>query len=368
MAGPKMPNFHWEKLPVIQWVNPGPDDIVWRYPNDEIPWGAVVVVQEWQVAVFMRDGKAYDVLGPGRHVITTQNIPVISQAYNLVYGETPFRANIIFISMRQHKGRFGGQGQTKDLAPIKYHGMFLFRVDNPQLFVVEVVGGQQAYDTPSVNDFLRGYFNERAMASIGRYTLVELYTQLDKISAEIKMDILDDFRRIGLELVDVRFEGVDTTPEYREKLFWLLHTRAPTEVLRMDTLKAAAKELGKSEGAGLGAGMMLIPPLFYPPYGGYPAQPGAAPPAAAPGAAPPGQPPAPPSQGQQAQGIRCPKCGTINPPGAKFCYNCGTPLVKKCPRCGQEVPLNARFCPYCGYDFSSAQGQAQGPTGGGPSQ
>ncbi|RLE61436.1 MAG: hypothetical protein DRJ35_00410 [Thermoprotei archaeon] len=332
-----------EKLPVIRWVNPAEDDIVWRYPNDEIPFGAVLVVEEYQVAVFFRDGKAYDVLGPGRHVLSTLNLPLLTKAYNLVYSETPFKATIIFVSMKQHKGRFGGQSQTRDLAPIKFHGMFLFRVDNPQLFVVEVVGGQQAYDTDSVNNFLRGYFNERVIASIAKYTLVDVYGNLDKVSAEVKLDLFEDFRRIGLELIDVKFEGIDTTPEYRERLFWIAHTGAATEVLRMDTVKAASKELGKSPGASLGAGMMIIPPLFYPPYPSQ--QPSAAPPAipSATGT-PPSQPP--------GKGIVCPKCGTMNPPGAKFCYNCGTPLTKKCPKCGNEVPLNANFCPFCGYRFT----------------
>ncbi|MEM4809464.1 MAG: SPFH domain-containing protein, partial [Desulfurococcaceae archaeon] len=44
--------------------------------------GSVVVVKEYEVAVFMRDGKVYDVLPPGRHVITTQNIPLLTRAYN----------------------------------------------------------------------------------------------------------------------------------------------------------------------------------------------------------------------------------------------------------------------------------------------
>lgn len=330
-------------LPVIRWVNPTEEDIVWRYPNDEIPLGAVLVVEEYQVAVFFRDGKAYDVLGPGRHVLSTLNLPLLSKAYKLAYSESPFKATIIFVSMKQHKGRFGGQSQTKDLAPIKFHGMFLFRVDNPQLFVVEVVGGQQAYDTDSVNNFLRGYFNERAMASIAKYTLAEVYGNLDKVSAEVKLDLFEDFRRIGLELIDVKFEGIDTTPEYRERLFWITHTGAASEVLRMDTVKATAKELGKSPGASLGAGMMILPPLFYPPYS---SQPPSTPPPSTPmaSATQPTQPP--------GKGIVCPKCGTVNPPGAKFCYNCGAPLTKKCPKCGNDVPLNANFCPFCGYKFT----------------
>lgn len=51
---------------------------------------------------------------------------------------------------------------------------------------------------------------------------------------------------------------------------------------------------------------------------------------------------------QQAQGIKCPKCGTIG--SGKFCQNCGTeltsPVAKKCPKCGAEV--TGKFCQECG--------------------
>ncbi|BFH73737.1 zinc ribbon domain-containing protein [Sulfurisphaera javensis] len=32
------------------------------------------------------------------------------------------------------------------------------------------------------------------------------------------------------------------------------------------------------------------------------------------------------SMPQMQQGIKCPQCGYLNPPGAKFCLNCGTKL------------------------------------------
>ncbi|UNQ74058.1 SPFH domain-containing protein [Infirmifilum sp. NZ] len=322
-------------LQVIRWVNPSPDDIVWRYPNDDIQLGSVVIVEEHQVAVFFRDGKAYDVLGPGRHVLSTLNIPLLSKAYNIIYPETPFKATVIFISMKQFQGKFGGQTQTQDLAPLKFYGSFWFRVSDPQLFVVEVVGGQRAFDTESVNKFLRGYFLENAMASLSKYKLAEVFSNVDKVTAELKLDLLEPFRRIGLELIDVKMEGLDTTPEYRDRIFWITQTGTPAEVLRMDTVKSVAQELGKSPGASIGTGMVIIPPLLSTPT---PAQAPAAPAAQA-------QPPS-------FQGMQCPKCGTLNPPGARFCYNCGTPLTKKCPKCGNDVPLNARFCPYCGYQFT----------------
>ena len=48
---------------VIEWTNAGPDDIVWRYPSEDITWGAQLIVHEYEMAVFFRDGKAYDVFG-----------------------------------------------------------------------------------------------------------------------------------------------------------------------------------------------------------------------------------------------------------------------------------------------------------------
>lgn len=81
------------KTNVIEWVNPGPDDILWVYPYEDIRWGTVLVVHEYETAIFMRDGKIYDVLPPGRHVLTTQNLPLLTRAYRLIagYGETPLR-------------------------------------------------------------------------------------------------------------------------------------------------------------------------------------------------------------------------------------------------------------------------------------
>lgn len=46
--------------------------------------------------------------------------------------------------------------------------------------------------------------------------------------------------------------------------------------------------------------------------------------------------------------LACWNCGTANPPGAKFCSNCGKPLLQHCPECGAEVADGAKFCANCG--------------------
>lgn len=63
---------------------------------------------------------------------------------------------------------------------------------------------------------------------------------------------------------------------------------------------------------------------------------------------------APEIQGEQqvqmnsANGVMCPKCGTVNEPEARYCASCGTLLqVGKCPNCGHQLDPDADFCESC---------------------
>ncbi|MEM2914016.1 MAG: SPFH domain-containing protein [Candidatus Bathyarchaeia archaeon] len=341
---------------VIEWVGAREGDIVWRYPVEEIGWGDNLVVHEYEAAVFFRDGKAYDVFRGGRHVLSTANLPLLTNFLSKLAGfdRVPFRSTIVFISLKQFQGKFGAQGQTKELAPLKFFGSFWFRVEEPNLFVNEVVGGQGAFTTDGLQNFLRGYFNERLIDSMSQYSLADVYGKLDETSLLAKNVLFDAFSRIGLELIDVKFEGIDTTPEWRDRLFYIRTGVGATEVLRMETVQRASESLSKSPGAAIGAGVAVIPPLFQQPAAQAPAQVMVLCPKCnsqnpqtskfCNNCGAPLQAPAPSS------GVACPKCGASNAPGAKFCNNCGNPLqvTTKCPKCGTEVPSATKFCSNCG--------------------
>lgn len=56
-----------------------------------------------------------------------------------------------------------------------------------------------------------------------------------------------------------------------------------------------------------------------------------------------------------ADAIMCPKCGTPNKSGDKFCSGCGSQLVaevvsegKTCPTCGASIKEGVKFCSRCG--------------------
>ena len=46
--------------------------------------------------------------------------------------------------------------------------------------------------------------------------------------------------------------------------------------------------------------------------------------------------------------MHCKKCGSENPPGTRFCAECGNPFPAKCPKCGAEYSPPAKFCRDCG--------------------
>src|SRR4051794_16034545 len=91
-------------LDVIEFFDQTGRQIVHRIPEQgsgEFRLGSQCIVRESQVAVFFRDGQALDVLGPGRHTLSTQNIPLLTRLLSIPFGGTsPFRAEVVYVGMQ----------------------------------------------------------------------------------------------------------------------------------------------------------------------------------------------------------------------------------------------------------------------------
>src|SRR5207237_1866625 len=104
------------------------------------------------------------------------------------------------------------------------------------------------------------FINERVIDVMSKYDLTTAFTQLDKASTDVKVNINDALNRLGTDLVDFKFQGIDTSDQFRDRLFWIKQRAATSDVLRMETAKDIGASPGAPQGGGarLGAGMVLI--------------------------------------------------------------------------------------------------------------
>src|SRR5437764_13141408 len=90
-------------IDVIEWTDDSRDTLSFRFPDEdrEIKRGAQLIVRESHVAQFFYLGEFGDTFGPGKHTLTTDNIPILTTLKSWKYGfESPFYADVYFATTR----------------------------------------------------------------------------------------------------------------------------------------------------------------------------------------------------------------------------------------------------------------------------
>ena len=337
-------------LEIIEWFDETGTEIAHRYPergSGDIKLGAQLVVRENQAAVFFRDGQALDVFGPGRHTLSTQNLPIITRLLSLPYGFTsPFRAEVYFVNLKVFTNMRWG---TKDpvafrdsqlgLVRLRAFGTFTLRVSQPSLFVNSLVGTSASYTTDQLEDYLREVVVARLNDFLGESvdTLLDLPRQYDEMAVAVKTRVAEDFRKYGMELVDFFINRI-TPPEDVQRMIdersgmgavgnldQFLKFKAAKAMGDAATSGGAGSGAAAGMGVGVGAGLgILLPGMLGKTLGAEPAG--------------------------NAATVTCPGCQAVVARDSRFCSRCGRQLVvaRACARCQAALPADARFCPSCG--------------------
>ena len=352
------------KTNVVFWESQGPDDIIYAYEHDDLRMLTSVTVPEHAVAVFAKDGQLQGVLEPGRHMITSNNIPWLTKLYNLALGykETPFKVQIIYISLKMFNGKWGIRGMIKAAqgyeVPITLmaNGDYQFRVSDVPVFYTQVLGGLKSFTTGDLNAFMKAFINEQVTQQLSKQYYMDMLNNLEKASTTTKVLIEQYFSQRGIELLSLKIAEARTTEEDQQKVFeYLQFSSANGEAFkRYEVMDRMADAIGNSQGgAAMGTGMLLFPQMYQQLQ----------------------QQPIQGVQQQQAPKVLCPYCGNPNDYPYKFCGNCGQPSPQQapqappqpapapgaapaggapkfnsCPYCGQDIsglPKTPKFCPYC---------------------
>ena len=318
--------------------------------------GSQVIVRESQTAVFFRDGKALDVFDPGRHTITTANIPLLVDLVGKAFsGETPFKAEVYFVNMREFIDQKWGTPEAislrdSDLGMVRLRafGVYALQINDPQLFVTKIVGTQGIYRTSQIENYLRGQIVARLTDVLGesKASFFDLPALYDELAGIVKARLLDDFRALGIDLKSMFISSISPTEETAKAIDERAAMGAIGDMQKYLQFKAARAmgdaataggEAGSLTGAGvgLGAGVGI----------------GAAMAGAISEAMRAGKEGAPAAA---APTVACPNCNAQAPAGSKFCNNCGHKLAQeaKCPNCSADVVPGSKFCNNCGHNLS----------------
>jgi excisionase family DNA binding protein len=262
---------------VIEYPNEMRDEIVRRFPETgpgDFRIGSQVIVRESQNAVFFRDGNAMDVFGPGRHTITTLNIPLLVNALGrtLFNERTPFPAEVYFVSMREFVDRKWGTpqpiivrnpGMGLGVALLQGFGTFSFQVANPQQFVTQIVGAQGYFRTADIETRLRAMLLSRLQDLLGetaaKASVPELIALTDELGAGVRAKTVEDFEALGLTLKSFYIENLKPSTRSAEELraMGMLDMQTYTQLQAADAMRDAAQNPAGGAGltAGIGAGM-----------------------------------------------------------------------------------------------------------------
>ena len=263
-------------IDLLHWTEEDDETLAWRFPTAdmEIQHGAHLVVRETQSALLVEQGRLADAFGPGRHVLRTENLPVLTDLKHWAKGfESPFKTEVYFFSTRLRIDRTWGTPNPITIRDKEYgavrlraFGLYSYRVAAPETFFRELSGTRGVYATADLEGQLRGTLvtvltNHLAESDV---PFLDLAANQIALAAAIHERARPAFADLGLALEGFQIQNVSLPEELQTRLDERIGMSIAGDLGRYTQFQvaqsvpvAAAAGGAAGAGVGLGAGMAM---------------------------------------------------------------------------------------------------------------
>ncbi len=259
-------------IDVVDHVNVMDDELIYREPQQgggDWRMGSQVIVQESQVAVFVRQGQVLDALGPGTHTLSTMNLPLLSSMVGLVTGgRNPFTADVYFVNLKDMPQVPWGTnppivletpGRGVGVVLLITHGVIDIGIEDPVRFLKQYGVGKPITRLGDVRDRIQSMLlGELAalLSSSGAQSIMDANRLLQDLEGAALARLNEQFAAIGMRIKAFEakpFTAKDvTTDELRNYVDFETWER----IRRLEVADAAASNEGLGGGlAGAGVGL-----------------------------------------------------------------------------------------------------------------
>ena len=229
-------------IDLVKWDTNNPRLLVWKFPSQELSTWTQLVVNDSQEAWLVHEGHYEGPFEVGRHVLSTENIPVISNVLNLPFGgSSPFTAEVWFVAKTEVLDLKWGTMvpmQLMDpvygvLLPVRAFAQYGLHVVDGRRLLAKLVGTASMYTADQLNNNFRGAITSRIKSFISeliikeKIPIFELSAHLDDISQGLPAKLDETLALCGERFAVVFMrkmaafycKGVKGAAEYKRRLF-----------------------------------------------------------------------------------------------------------------------------------------------------
>jgi len=220
-----------ELIEIIEWTDDSRDTLSFRFPDNDkaIKNGAQLIVRESQQAQFVYLGEFGDTFGPGKHTLTTDNIPILTRLKSWKFGfNSPFKADVYYLNTRLFTGNKWGTAnpvmmRDADLGIVRVRafGTYDFRITDPKLFLKEVAGSDHNFRLDEFAETMRSrivsvFADALASAHVPVFDVASRYGELGEALLPLINPAVS--AKYGLEVATFVIENVSVPPDVEQAI------------------------------------------------------------------------------------------------------------------------------------------------------